>query len=322
MKTLIDMGFRVQQMKVRVPTNGKSVLFARSALIRLGTTGRAYVFIAGYNQPASSWARMIEDVVGASPDTIVLLRRGGDGGSPGYTTKTTLAWQRAEVIAMVSNLIKCDLKGHEVHLVGHSAGAVLARMVAEAMPERISDVIQIAGIPSKPRTILRKKSFWFPGGLIALLASIWALLFRSQCGMVVPRWKALRALFTGHTVSDGELKSYYRRLVPDSAIVFYTLTLVYKGGELERARAKGWQGQAQFVYCPDDPIMNRNASERMAQAQGMCLVELAPGTPHCFTFAPDNAWRQNVEILKDVMARAGMTLAEPLTIWRDQAIGR
>jgi len=299
----IEMGFKSVDFKIILRQKGKMRPIRRSVLIKERKTQRVWVFITGFGQPAKTWQRFVKDIMPQqNDDTIIIIRRGGDGNSDGYTSYTTFSWQKREVAAIFQWILSnFSNKGKKIHLVGHSAGAALARHLAQSFPRDIANIVQIAPLSSRHRTILWNMAFWLKGGLLGLLASIFSLLFRPLAGFLIPA-KSVAGLFNNGVPLPTD---YLKSLIPEGVLAFFEIALFYNGYELTIAYLKEWRGKTIIVYCPDDPLVPFAATMETAK---MCFAKtprgLPQGTPHCFFLATEELWKKIIPILQETIEKA------------------
>ncbi len=257
-------------------------------LVRQGNPeGRIFFFIAGFLQSMSSWEALIRDVWGeARGDTLIICGRRGEGTEPPrYASLLPLWWQYLEVRTIVEHLIDQGIINRRTTIVGHSLGAVFGRKLVRDFPAVFNHLVQIAPTSDVRFALLRSDLFWKNGGLAAIPHAIKALMPPWRGGYLPLR--LLQQLFTPRTISCAELDLYARSTVLDSVAVFVSLLFTYAGGELEKAKKRGWAGRTTIIACPDDNVTPLSSIRRLAGRYSRAgiptaLFELAPGTPHCW----------------------------------------
>ena len=299
MEPLTTLGFWQKSVCIRNPVKKYQWGRRRHVYVRFGKANkRIFVLVGGYAQPVGSWYRFIKDVMSPN-DTIIVISRGNDAGNhPGYTSYTTLGSQIAEVGQIfdwvLHNLLKPNQK---VDLIGHSAGALFCRQLTLLFPKNIRDVFQIAPLPENRWSIIKNASFWQNGGFSALTSTIRGLFIESGEGVLIP-YKPAKTLFSSPLTEPSVFASYYGTLLRDSVIAFFQMALTYSGGELIKAKSKGWEGNNTVFYCSGDAIMNFVDSRAMTiNGQGQ-LVILPQITPHCFTLSPEDTWQKLAALFK------------------------
>lgn len=253
---------------------------------RKGTSGRAMIFIAGFNQPASSWATTIQGAVDNKHTVVVIVRR-QEGEIPGRLLGLqSIATQQQEVVETILYLLKVELLGQQLTIIGHSVGAILARhcLTHPLIRENTDRLVQIAPVPLTWWLFTCHLAFWLRGGLLAAPLTLLALLGLTR-GLIPPRL-AVRGLFCGN-INQERFDDYCRSLVPDSALVFLQLVLWYNGTKEWKEVCASWPGKSLIVGSPNDCTISRRAITHLWKSDptGESKLEwLAKGTPHCFWF--------------------------------------
>ena len=114
-----------------------------------GTTGTAVVFIAGQGEAGCNWTAVLERM--AQPATMVTYDRAGVGESdnaPESSIAKPYSWFVGELIHLLDAL---DLTQPMI-LVGHSFGALIARVFALRYPERVLGLVLAEA--SQPQLVL------------------------------------------------------------------------------------------------------------------------------------------------------------------------
>ena len=253
------------------------------AYVRKGSSQRAIVFIAGFNQPAQSWLSTIEEV--DRKHTIAVIVRRQEYRKPNRLLGLqSIAQQQKEVVNIILRLKQSELIGLRLTIVGHSVGAMLARhcLTHQQIRDNTDRLVQIAPAPLTWWQFASHLAFWLRGGLLAAPFALLALLGITK-GFSPPRL-SVRGLFSG-TIGQNEFKDYCWSLVPDSALVFLQLVIWYNGtNEWQKIRAT-WKGKNLIIGSPTDPTISSQAVKRLWVANQTTQDDLywfTPNTPHCF----------------------------------------
>ena len=267
--------------------------------------GRTVLVIEGCNQRDGSANWLTSNHVVKSHDRVLLLKRRyhESHDAPWWYAKSWIPlWlQFTEVLVAVQKAIAKDQLPPKFDAAGHSVGCIMAKRLAEALPQVVDRVIMLNS-PTEERAELAKNwQFWKQVGFRALAHSIWTLIVFWRG--FTPQTTVMQRSYLFPTTQKDAALAFQRAMLPDSTLTFYGL-LWYKGGELERAQAKGWAGKALYIATPDDLLFPigltaRDATVRSRFAQ---FVSLASNTPHCFWFADKTASELNVQRVRDAIA--------------------
>lgn len=264
------------------------------AYVRLGKSKRAIVMIAGFGQPAECWYDLVKEFSGnhRSPHqdhTIaVILRRQEKRNPPSRLVGwQSIGHQLEEVNATVMQLKRNELKGLRLTLVGHSAGAMLARDCLDeySISQSTDRLIQICPAPLSWADMFFNTKFWIKGALAGVPYALLALMCITH-GLFLPA-HVVRGLFTGKVHPDRFLP-YYRSLVRDSALFFLQAVLTHREEKRwQHVRAMWHHGANIIIGAKKDPVISERAIMRLVQADMANdeLYWLQPGTPHCFWMA-------------------------------------
>lgn len=269
------------------------------------STGRTILVLEGCNQRDGTANWLVGNHIIGPHDRVLLLKRRyhESHDAPWWYAKSWIPlWlQFTEVLAAVREAIQKDQLPPGFDVAGHSVGCIMAKRLAEALP-RVVDRVIMLDPPTEERAELTKNwQFWKQAGFRALLHSVWTLIVFWRG--FTPQTMVTRCCYLLPETKEDEVLAFRRMMLADSTLTFYGL-LWYKGGELERAQAKGWQGKALYIATPDDllfPIglVIRDATVRSQFAR---FVSLGDNTPHCFWFADKATNELNAARVRDAIA--------------------
>lgn len=252
------------------------------------STGRTILVLEGCNQQdgAANW--LVYNHVLKPDDQVLLLKRRyhESHDAPWWYAKSWIPlWlQFYEVLAAVREAIKKDQLPLGFDVVGHSVGCIMAKRLAVALPQVVDRVILVCPPNEERAELFKNWEFWKKAGFRALFHSIWTLIVFWRG--FTPQTKVTQLCYLSPETREYEVLAFRRKMLPDSTITFYGL-LWHKGGELEVARANGWQGKAIYIATPDDLLfkISKIVEYTTRHPEFAQFVGLASGTPHCFWFA-------------------------------------
>ncbi len=259
--------------------------------------GRTILVLEGCNQRdgAANWL-VYNRVIGPNDQVMLLKRRFHEShDAPWWYAKSWIPlWlQFTEVLAAVREAIQKEQLPPEFDVAGHSVGCIMAKRLAEALPKVVDRVIMFNPPTEERAELFKNKKFWKKAGFWALLHSVWTLIVFWRG--FTPQTTVTRLCYMLPNTKEYEVLAFRRTMLTDSTLTFYGL-LWYKGGELERAQAKGWKGKALYIATPDDllfpiglTVRDATVRERFAQ-----FVALASYSPHCVWLADKQTNELNV----------------------------
>lgn len=266
--------------------------------------GRTVLVIEGCNQRDGLANWLVYNYVFKSRDRILLIKRRyhESHDAPWWYAKSWIPlWlQFEEVLAAVQKAIKEGQIPSKFDVAGHSVGCIMAKRLTKALPQVVDKVI-MHDPPTEERAELAKNwQFWKQAGFRALFHSIWTLIVFWR-GFTPQTTVTLRCYLLPGT-NEHDVLAFHRKMLEDSTPTFYGL-LWYKGGELEQAQAKGWQGKALYIGTPNDllfpiDLVNRDATVRSRFAS---FVSFADNTPHCFWLADKATNEQNASRVRNAV---------------------
>lgn len=293
--TLLDLGFSLGIIPAKDMHDTEEAPY----YIREGAGDRTVVFIAGFGQPMDSWRRILQDVFLHTDDTLVVIgRRHEKSARYRQIGWLTIRDQVVEAHHAFHYLFTGGplIGKHNIMLVAHSIGAVIARAVFEWHGPRFSTLVQIAPVPPYG-WCLWHLNFWKHAGL--------SVVSRATAGLLFP-WKGfrpslstVRGLFTGPNITEHQLLDYHSSLVGDSTAVFLELLMAYSGTEIWDTVAQKWHGNHVLIACGNDTAIRTKDVRRMSHDVRQGTFTILPNTPHCLQFSIPEVWAQNVVILRE-----------------------